>query len=69
MKSKRMITSIKKVLVFIAFVVVFAACDTQQGMMNGGGSSMTMGNWNWVGILIGLIIGFLSGYLVARRRK
>ena len=69
MKSERILTSIKKILFFIAFSVVFAACDTQLGMMHGGGSSMNMENWNWVGILIGLIIGFLLGYLVASRRK
>jgi hypothetical protein len=57
------------VLFFIAFAAVLEACDTQQGMMHGGGSSMNMGNWNWVGILIGLIIGFLIGYLVASRRR
>lgn len=69
MKSKRMLTSIKKVLFFITFAAILTACDTQQGMMHGGGSSMYMGNWNWLGILIGLIIGFLLGYLVASRRK
>jgi LPXTG-motif cell wall-anchored protein len=64
-----MLTSIKKVLFIIAFVAVLVACDTQQGMMHGGGSSMNMGNWNWVLILIGIIIVFLLGYLFARRRK
>ena len=69
MKSIRILTSIKKVLFFIALATVLAACDTQQGMMHGNGGSMYMGNWNWVGILIGLIIGFLLGYLVARRKR
>ena len=69
MKSQRMLTSIKKVLFFTAFVAVLVACDTQQGMMHGGGSSMNMGNWNWIQILIGIIFGFLLGYLFARRRK
>jgi hypothetical protein len=64
-----MLTSIKKVLFFIAFATVLVACDTQQGMMHGGGSSMNMGNWNWIQILIGIILGFLLGYLFARRRK
>jgi hypothetical protein len=64
-----MLTSFKKVFFFIAFAAVLVACDTQQGMMHGGGSSMNMGNWNWIQILIGIIIGFLLGYLVARRRK
>ena len=69
MKSRRMLISIKKVLFFIAFAAVLEACDTQQGMMHGGGSSMNMGNWNWIQILIGIILGFLLGYLFARRRK
>jgi hypothetical protein len=64
-----MLISIKKVLFFIAFAAVLEACDTQQGMMHGGGSSMNMGNWNWIQILIGIILGFLLGYLFARRRK
>jgi flagellar biosynthesis protein FliR len=69
MKSRKILTSIKTVLSFIAFATVMVACDTEQGMMHGGGQSMNMGNWNWVQILIGMIIGFLLGYLVARRRK
>jgi LPXTG-motif cell wall-anchored protein len=69
MKSQRMVTSIRKVLFFIAFAAVLVACDTQQGMMHGGGSSMDMGNWNWVLILLGIIIVLLLGYLVARRRR
>lgn len=69
MKSQRMLTSIKTVLYFIVFAAVIVACDNEQGMMHGGGSSMNMGNWNWIQILIGIILGFLLGYLFARRRK
>jgi hypothetical protein len=69
MKLLKITTSFKRVLYFIAFSVTSMACNTQNGMMHGGGSSMNMGNWNWVGILIGLIIGFLIGYLVASRRR
>lgn len=69
MKSRRILTSIKKVLFFIAFAAVIVACDTQQGMMHSGGSSMNMGNWNWILLLLGIIIVFLLGYLVARRRE
>ena len=69
MKSRKILTSIKTLLSFIAFAALMMACDTQQGMMHGGGQSMNMGNWNWVQILIGMIIGFLLGYLVASRRK
>ena len=69
MKSERITTAIKTALCFIAFAAVLVACDTEQGMMHGGGRSMDMGNWNWVPILISLVIGFLLGYLVARKRK
>ena len=69
MKSQIIIKSIKTGLYLIAFAAVIVACDNQQGMMHGGGSSMNMGNWNWVLILLGTIIVFLLGYLVARRRK
>jgi hypothetical protein len=69
MKSQGMLTSIRKVLFFISYAAVLVACDTQQGTMHGGGSSMNMGNWNWIQILIGIIIGFILGYLFIRRRK
>jgi len=69
MKSRRATTSIKIILSFTLFAVILIACDNQQGMMHGGGGSTYMGNWNWVGILIGVAVGFLIGYLVARRRK
>ena len=69
MKSQIIIKSIKTGIYLIAFAALLVACDNQQGMMHGGGSSMNMGNWNWVLILLGTIIVFLLGYLVARRRK
>ena len=69
MKSRRIPTTIKAALYFIVFAAIIVACDTQQGMMHGSGGSMDMGNWNWVQILISLGVGFLLGYLVARRRK
>jgi len=69
MKSKIIIKSIKTGIYLIAFAALIVACDNQQGMMHGGGSSMNMGNWNWVLILLGIIIVFLLGYLVVRRRK
>jgi len=49
-------------------MAVTASCNNEQGMMHGGHGSMNMGNWNWVLILLGMIIVFLLGYLVARRR-
>ncbi len=70
MKSRKVTTSIKTVISFIVFAGMLTACDGQQGMMHGGGGSFSnMGSWNWVEILIGLAIGFLIGYLVARQRK
>jgi hypothetical protein len=69
MKSGKIMATIRTALYFIAFAAIMAACDTEQGMMHGGGWSMNMGNWNWAPILISLVIGFLLGYLVARRRR
>jgi len=73
MKSRRILTTIKAALYFIAFMTIIVACDSEQGMMQRGSGSMDMGNGNWVQILIsliiGLLIGFLIGYLVARRKK
>ena len=69
MKTERIKATVKTALYFIVFAVIIVACDTEQGMMHGDGGSMDMGNWNWVPILISLVIGFLLGYLVARKRK
>jgi LPXTG-motif cell wall-anchored protein len=69
MKSQKIPATIKATLYFITFMAIIVACDSEQGMMHGGSWSMNMGNWNWVLILLGIIIVFLLGYLVARRRK
>ena len=69
MKTERIRATVKTALYFIAFAVLIVACDTEHGMMHGDGWSMDMGTWNWVPILISLVIGFLLGYLVARKRK
>ena len=69
MKTVRISATVKTVLFFIAFSAIIVACDTEQGMMHGDGGSMDMGSWNWAPILISLVIGFLLGYLVARKRK
>jgi LPXTG-motif cell wall-anchored protein len=69
MKSLRILTTIKVAFYFIAFMATIVACNSEQGMMHGGSGSMNIGNWNWVLILLGLIIVLLLGYLVARRRK
>jgi len=69
MKTERIRATIKTSLYFIAFAAIIVACDTEQGMMHGNGGSMDTGSWNWAPILISLVIGFLLGYLVARKRK
>jgi ElaB/YqjD/DUF883 family membrane-anchored ribosome-binding protein len=69
MRQVRISTAIKTTFIFIMFVATTVACNTQEGMMHEGTDSMYMGNWNWVQILIGIVIGFILGYLVARRRK
>lgn len=69
MKSVRIITKFKAVLHFIVFAVIMTACDTGQRMMHVDGRSLEMGTWNWLQILISLGIGFLIGYIVARKRS
>lgn len=69
MKTEKIRAIIKTSLYFIAFAAIIVACDTEQGMMHGNGGSMDTGSWNWAPILISLVIGFLLGYLVARKRK
>jgi LPXTG-motif cell wall-anchored protein len=50
-------------------MAIMVACDSEQGMMHGGGRSMNIGNWNWALIVLGMIIVFLLGYLIVRKRK
>jgi len=69
MKSGKIVTAIKTALCFVVLAVIIVACDNQTGMMHGNGGSSYMGNWNWIQILIGIIIGVLLGYLFARRKK
>lgn len=69
MKTRIHSTKIKSALYFIAALSVLVACDSGQGMMHGGGWSMYTGNWIWLQIMICLAVGFLLGYLVARRKK
>jgi len=68
MKTKRITVMIKAVSL-IAFAILIASCENGQGMMYGNGRSMNMGNWNWIEILIGIVIVFLLGYFFRRRRK
>jgi formate-dependent nitrite reductase membrane component NrfD len=72
MSTRRIATTIKTALCFIALVVIAAACNTDQGMMHGSGST-GMANWNWFQILIsfgiGIIIGYLLGMSVSKKKK
>ncbi len=68
MKTGR-ITVMIKTLSFVVFAILIAECENGQGMMNGNGRYMNMGNWNWIEILVGIIIGFLIGYFLIKRRK
>jgi len=56
---------------FIMIVILLVACDNGQGMMHGS-VSMGRASLNWGQILfsagIGLILGFLIGMVVSRRK-
>ena len=56
-------------LCFIGILVMFIACDSGQGMMNGNNGSMYMTNWNWLQIIISIGLGILLGYFIFRRKK
>jgi len=66
MNTKRIVSAISS----IAVILMVAACNTGQSMM-GGNNSMGMENWiwNWPQIIGSLLIGFLLGFLVARRKR
>lgn len=68
MKTER-ITVMIKALSLVVFAILIAGCENGQGMMYGDGRSMNMGNWNWIEILVGIIIGFLLGYFIIKRRR
>lgn len=59
------------IIFVIMIVIIMVACDNGQGMMHG---SVSLGreNWNWGQIFfsagIGLILGFLIGTLVSKRK-
>lgn len=71
-EMSRLFSSDKTVAYVIAAVVVIVAFlllggkNWMAGAMHGGGS---MGSLNWVQILISLVIGFLLGIVVAKRRR
>jgi hypothetical protein len=68
----RLFSSDKTVAYVIAAVVVIVAFlllggkNWMAGAMHGGGS---MSSLNWAQILISLVIGFLLGIVVAKRRR
>lgn len=71
MKTRAIAKNITTVLSFMVLVIMFVACDNDQGMMHGGGLN---GMSNWSGgqiliILIGIGFGFLVGFLVYRNKK
>jgi len=77
MSSKRFTSSNTTALYLIAVVVIIVAFlllgggPWMRGMMNGGmhgGRSIGMVHWNWGQILISLIIGFLLGLVVSKRK-
>jgi|PlaIllAssembly_1097288.scaffolds.fasta_scaffold1358593_1 uncharacterized membrane protein len=71
MKNRRIITIITAALFFIAFAEIIVSSATGQDMMQGNNSG-GMATWNWIQSLIscaiGILIGFLFGFLTARRK-
>jgi hypothetical protein len=73
MRTRRITTVNNTALYLIALVVIIVAFlllgggHWAHGMMHGS-RSMGMAGWSWVQIFVSAGIGFLLGYLVARRR-
>lgn len=73
MSTRRLLTTNRTAVYIIAVVVIIVAFlllgggPWMKGTMHGG-RSMGMAQWNWVQIIISLVIGFLLGLLVARRK-
>ena len=71
--SARRITSNKTALYLIAIVVILVAFlllgggPWMRGMMHGSGSA-GIGQLNWVQIIISLVLGFLLGLVVSKRK-
>jgi TRAP-type C4-dicarboxylate transport system permease small subunit len=73
MSIKRIKSANTTVLYFIISVVIILAFILLGGgtwikVMMHGSSSMSIGYWSWTQIMISLVIGFLLGLLVARRK-
>jgi hypothetical protein len=73
MRTRRITTINTTALYLIALVVIIVAFillgggHWAQGMMHGS-RSMGAASWNWAQILVSAGIGFLLGYLAARRK-
>lgn len=69
---RRRIVSNKNAVYIIAVLVIIVAflllggVKWMTGALNGGGA---LSNLNWVQILIGLILGFLLGVVVSKRKR
>jgi len=63
--DRTVVYAIAVVVVIVAFLLL-GGKNWMAGTMHGGGS---MGSLNWVQILISLVIGFLLGIVVAKRRR
>ncbi|MFA6128348.1 MAG: hypothetical protein WC699_13680 [Bacteroidales bacterium] len=73
MRTRRFLTSDNTAIYLIAVVVIIVAFlllgggAWMRGMSHGGGS-ISLNHLNWVQILISLGLGFLLGWVVARRK-
>jgi membrane associated rhomboid family serine protease len=64
--SNRTVAYIIAVVVVIVAFLLLGGKNWMAGNMQGGGS---IGNLNWVQILIGFVLGFLLGVVVSKRRR
>lgn len=66
MSTKRIVTAIS----FMVIMLMVAACDTGQSMMQGD-NSMGIDNWNysWPQIVGGFLGGLIVGFLIGRRKR
>jgi len=58
-------------IVLVAIIIIFillGGVSWTRGLMHGN-MSISFYSWNWTEILISIAIGFLLGYLVARRKR
>ena len=64
--SNRNAVYVIAVLVIIVAFLLLGGAKWITGVMQGGGA---MANLNWVQILISLVLGFLLGVVVSKRRR